>query len=75
MGKKISGITTSKVEEIRNFLLKARGKDAKSVKIEKTEDNVEFAVYYSRYLYTLDEGKAEKPTQSLPLGCRVKELK
>ncbi|XP_026374649.1 60S ribosomal protein L38-like [Ursus maritimus] len=70
-----SQVTTGKGEKIKTFLLKARGKEAKSVKIEKTKDNVGCAVQSSKHLYALDEGKAEKPKRSLPLGCTVKELK
>uniref|UniRef100_A0A8P0T787 Large ribosomal subunit protein eL38 n=4 Tax=Canis lupus TaxID=9612 RepID=A0A8P0T787_CANLF len=61
-----------KIEEFKNFLLMARLKDAKSVKIRKNVDNV------NRYLYTLvitDKEKEEKPKQSLPPGLAVKELK
>ncbi|MXQ82298.1 hypothetical protein E5288_WYG010949 [Bos mutus] len=67
-----------KTEEIKDFLLTARGKDAKSVKIKKNKDNVKFKVRCSRYLYTLvitDKEKAEKLKQSLPPGLAVKELK
>ncbi|XP_038305327.1 60S ribosomal protein L38-like [Canis lupus familiaris] len=66
-----------KIEEFKNFLLMARLKDAKSVKIRKNVDNVKFKVC-SRYLYTLvitDKEKEEKPKQSLPPGLAVKELK
>ncbi|CAI9163883.1 unnamed protein product [Rangifer tarandus platyrhynchus] len=58
-----------KIEEIKDFLLTARRKDAKSVKIKKNKDNVKFKVRCSRYLYTLvitDKEKAEKLKQSLP---------
>merc|ERR1712212_1248354 len=61
-----------------DFLLKARRKDAKSVKIKKNADNVKFKVRCSRFLYTLkitDKEKAEKLKQSLPPGLQVKELK
>uniref|UniRef100_A0A2I3TH80 Large ribosomal subunit protein eL38 n=2 Tax=Pan TaxID=9596 RepID=A0A2I3TH80_PANTR len=59
-----------KIEEIKVFLLTARQKDAKSVKIKKNKDNdnVKFKVRCSRYLYTLaiiDKEKAEKLKQSL----------
>ncbi|XP_021096759.1 60S ribosomal protein L38 isoform X1 [Heterocephalus glaber] len=67
-----------KIEEIKDFLLTARRKDAKSVKIKKNKDNVKFKVRCSRYLYTLvitDKEKAEKLKQSLPPGLAVKELK
>lgn len=67
-----------KIEEIKDFLLTARRKDAKSVKIKKNKDNVKFKVRCSRYLYTLvitDKEKAEKLKQSLPPGLAVKDLK
>ncbi|KAF0025672.1 hypothetical protein F2P81_022553 [Scophthalmus maximus] len=70
--------TPRKIEEIKDFLLTARRKDAKSVKIKKNKDNVKFKVRCSRYLYTLvitDKEKAEKLKQSLPPGLAVKELK
>jgi large subunit ribosomal protein L38e len=57
--------------EIKDFLLKARRKDAKSVKIKKNAENVKFKVRCSRFLYTLvitDKEKAEKLKQSLPPG-------
>uniref|UniRef100_A0A8C2X3U8 Large ribosomal subunit protein eL38 n=1 Tax=Cyclopterus lumpus TaxID=8103 RepID=A0A8C2X3U8_CYCLU len=60
-----------KIEEIKDFLLTARRKDAKSVKIKKNKDNVKFKVRCSKYLYTLvitDKEKAEKLKQSLPPG-------
>ncbi|GCC25201.1 hypothetical protein chiPu_0003608 [Chiloscyllium punctatum] len=66
------------MSEIKDFLLTARRKDAKSVKIKKNKDNVKFKVRCSRYLYTLvitDKEKAEKLKQSLPPGLAVKELK
>uniref|UniRef100_A0A803V8G1 Large ribosomal subunit protein eL38 n=1 Tax=Ficedula albicollis TaxID=59894 RepID=A0A803V8G1_FICAL len=62
-----------KIEEIKDFLLTARRKDAKSVKIKKNKDNVKFKVRCSRYLYTLvitDKEKAEKLKQSLPPGTQ-----
>ena len=33
------------IKEIKDFLLKARRKDAKSVKIKKNADNVKFKVF------------------------------
>jgi len=66
------------VVDIKDFLLTARRKDAKSVKIKKNADNVKFKVRCSKYLYTLviqDKDKAEKLKQSLPPGLQVKELK
>uniref|UniRef100_A0AAQ4QPD5 Large ribosomal subunit protein eL38 n=1 Tax=Gasterosteus aculeatus aculeatus TaxID=481459 RepID=A0AAQ4QPD5_GASAC len=59
------------IEEIKDFLLTARRKDAKSVKIKKNKDNVKFKVRCSKFLYTLviaDKEKAEKLKQSLPPG-------
>ncbi|XP_040593032.1 60S ribosomal protein L38-like [Mesocricetus auratus] len=67
---------TQKIEEIKDFLLTAQGKNAKSVKT-KNKDNVKFKVRYSRYLYTLvitDREKTEKLKQSLPPGLAVKRL-
>ncbi|XP_050701817.1 60S ribosomal protein L38 isoform X2 [Eriocheir sinensis] len=66
------------IMEIKDFLLTARRKDAKSVKIKKNPDNVKFKVRCSKYLYTLvinDREKAEKLKQSLPPGLQVKERK
>jgi len=66
------------IQEIKDFLLTARRKDAKSVKIKKNKGNTKFKVRCSRYLYTLvvqDREKAEKLKQSLPPGLAVKELK
>merc|ERR1712189_85694 len=66
------------IMEIKDFLLKARRKDAKSVQIKKNSGNTKFKVRCSRYLYTLvitDKEKAEKLKQSLPPGLQVKELK
>lgn len=59
------------IKEIKEFLIKARMKDAKSVKIKKNPNNVKFKVRCSRFLYTLvmeDKEKAEKLKQSLPPG-------
>ncbi|KAF7286822.1 hypothetical protein GWI33_003879 [Rhynchophorus ferrugineus] len=64
--------------EIKEFLLKARRKDAKSVKIKKNPENTKFKIRCSRFLYTLvitDKEKAEKLKQSLPPGLQVKEVK
>ncbi|XP_034242519.1 uncharacterized protein LOC117646009 [Thrips palmi] len=66
------------IKEIKDFLLKARRKDAKSVKIKKNAENTKFKVRCSRFLYTLvitDKEKAEKLKQSLPPGLQVKEIK
>ncbi|KAG5204728.1 hypothetical protein MJG53_009323 [Ovis ammon polii x Ovis aries] len=58
-----------KIEEIKDFLLMAWHKDAKSVKIKKNKDNVKLKFRCSRYLYTLvitNQEKAEKLKQPLP---------
>ncbi|KAF2606665.1 hypothetical protein F2Q68_00045124 [Brassica cretica] len=50
-------------------ILRARRKDARSVKIKRSKDIVKFKVRCSRYLYTLcvfDQEKADKLKQSLP---------
>ena len=65
------------IREIKDFLLTARRKDAKGVKIMKTKEYVKFKVRCSRYLYTLvvtDAEKADKLKQSLPPGLNVKEI-
>ena len=38
------------IKEIKDFLLKARRKDAKSVKIKKNADNVKFKVCFARHV-------------------------
>jgi len=73
-----SYLQPKQIMEIKDFLLKARRKDAKSVQIKKNAENTKFKVRCSRYLYTLvitDKEKAEKLKQSLPPGLQVKELK
>merc|ERR1711957_961129 len=65
------------ISEIKDFLLTARRKDAKSVKIKKSKDVVKFKVRCSKYLYTLcvkDLEKADKLKQSLPPGLTVKDI-
>ncbi|KAK7814932.1 60s ribosomal protein l38 [Quercus suber] len=57
------------IHEIKDFLLTARRKDARSVKIKRSKDAVKFKVRCSKYLYTLcvfDSEKADKLKQSLP---------
>lgn len=59
------------IHEIKDFLLTARRKDARSVKIKKSKDVFKFKVRCSKYLYTLcvfDSEKANKLKQSLPPG-------
>ena len=66
------------IKEIKNFLLKARRKDTKSVKIKQNYENVKFKIRCPRFLYTLvitDKEKAEKLKQSLTPGLQVKKLK
>ncbi|XP_074292378.1 large ribosomal subunit protein eL38-like [Silene latifolia] len=65
------------IHEIKDFLLTARRKDARSVNIKKSKDMVKFKVRCSKYLYTLcvhDLEKADKLKQSLPPGLTVKDL-
>ncbi|WZZ66668.1 hypothetical protein YC2023_078038 [Brassica napus] len=65
------------IHEIKDFLLTARRKDARSVKIKRSKDIVKFKVRCSRYLYTLcvfDQEKADKLKQSLPPGLSVQDL-
>jgi len=65
------------IHDIRDFLLKARRADAKSVKIKKATNVTKFKIRCSRYLYTLcvsDTDKAEKLTQSLPPGLVKKDV-
>ncbi|KAH9670545.1 60S ribosomal protein L38 [Citrus sinensis] len=62
------------IHEIKDFLLTARRKDARSVKIKRSRDVVKFKVRCSKYLYTLcvfDSEKADKLKQSLPPGNQV----
>ncbi|KAK6932069.1 Ribosomal protein L38e [Dillenia turbinata] len=63
-------VTTPKqIHEIKNFLLIASRKDARSVKIKRSNDLVKFKVRCSNYLYTscvFDSEKADKLKQSLP---------
>ncbi|RZB82280.1 60S ribosomal protein L38 [Glycine soja] len=63
--------TPKQIHEIKDFLLTARRKDARSVKIKRSRDVVKFKVRCSKYLYTLcvfDPEKADKLKQSLPPG-------
>ncbi|URE10498.1 Ribosomal L38e protein family [Musa troglodytarum] len=59
------------IHEIKDFLLTARRKDARSVKIKRSRDAVKFKVRCAKHLYTLcvfDSEKATKLKQSLPPG-------
>ena len=65
------GLQPKQIHEIKDFLLIARRKDARSVKIKRSKDVVKFNVRCSKYLYTLcvfDSEKADKLKQSLPPG-------
>ncbi|RXI00825.1 hypothetical protein DVH24_001059 [Malus domestica] len=69
-------VEPKQIHEIKDFLLTARRKDARSVKIKKTKDAVKFKVRCSKYLYTLcvfDTEKADKLKQSLPPGLNVQD--
>lgn len=60
------------MHEIKDFLMAARRKDARSVTIKKQKNgSLKFKVRCSKYLYTLvvkDSDKAEKLQQSMPPG-------
>ncbi|CAH8390715.1 unnamed protein product [Eruca vesicaria subsp. sativa] len=76
-GAKSEPIMPKQIHEIKDFLLTARRKDARSVKIKRSKDIVKFKVRCSRYLYTLcvfDQEKADKLKQSLPPGLSVQDL-
>ena len=65
----LSAPQPKQINEIKDFLLTARRKDAKSVKIKKVGTKTKFKVRCSKYLYTLvvdDVNKANKLKQSLP---------
>jgi large subunit ribosomal protein L38e len=67
----LDNLQPKQIHEIKDFLLTARRKDARSVKIKRSKDIVKFKVRCSRYLYTLcvfDQEKADKLKQSLPPG-------
>ncbi|KAF6155982.1 hypothetical protein GIB67_039313 [Kingdonia uniflora] len=52
----VKGVTAAQpkqINEIKDFLLTARKKDARSVKIKRSKDVVKFKVRCSKYLYTL----------------------
>lgn len=62
------------ISYIRDFLQKARRRDAKLVKIRKRPTTTKFKIRCSRYLYTLIVADAEKLTQSLPPGLTRKDI-
>jgi large subunit ribosomal protein L38e len=64
-------VQPKQIHEIKDFLLTARTKDARSVKIKRSKVVVKFKGRCSKYLYTLcvfDAEKANKLKQSLPPG-------
>ena len=66
------------ITDIRDFLQKARRRDAKAVTIKTTRGMTKFKIRCSRYLYTLrvqDGEKAAKLEQSLPPGLQRKDVK
>ncbi|CAL6298044.1 unnamed protein product [Bathycoccus prasinos] len=70
-------IEPKQIADIKDFLLKARRKDAKSVKIKKTGSVTKFKVRCSKYLYTLrvqDQDKATRLKQSLPPGINIIDI-
>jgi large subunit ribosomal protein L38e len=65
------------IKEIKEFLVTARRKDTKYVKVKRAKDYVKFKARTSKYLYTLkltDLDKADKLKQSLPAGLTVTEI-
>merc|ERR1712154_341473 len=66
------------ITEIKDFLLKARRTDAKSVSIKKNKNgSTKFKVRCSKYLYTLNVSsadKAKKLRQTLPPAVQIKEV-
>eukprot|EP00615_Pteridomonas_danica_P017476 CAMPEP_0114401482 /NCGR_PEP_ID=MMETSP0102-20121206/17251_1 /TAXON_ID=38822 ORGANISM="Pteridomonas danica, Strain PT" /NCGR_SAMPLE_ID=MMETSP0102 /ASSEMBLY_ACC=CAM_ASM_000212 /LENGTH=69 /DNA_ID=CAMNT_0001564523 /DNA_START=21 /DNA_END=230 /DNA_ORIENTATION=- len=65
------------ITDIRDFLQKARRRDAKLVKIRKRTEGTKFKIRCSKYMYTLkvsDAEKADKLTQSLPPGLQRKDI-
>jgi len=67
------------IKEIKDFLITARRKDAKQVRIKKNKRTgvVKFKVRCSKYLYTFcvsDPEKVDKLKQSLPPSLQLKEL-
>jgi large subunit ribosomal protein L38e len=66
------------IKEIKEFLVIARRKDAKEVRIKKLKNgSTKFKVRCARYLYTLtitDPSKVEKLKQSLPPGMLLLAL-
>eukprot|EP00013_Stygamoeba_regulata_P001435 CAMPEP_0177630928 /NCGR_PEP_ID=MMETSP0447-20121125/1477_1 /TAXON_ID=0 /ORGANISM="Stygamoeba regulata, Strain BSH-02190019" /LENGTH=75 /DNA_ID=CAMNT_0019132377 /DNA_START=59 /DNA_END=286 /DNA_ORIENTATION=- len=71
------------ITEIKQFLLIARRKDAREVKIKAPSKNskkqvTKFKVRCSRYLYTLsieDKERVDKLRHSLPPGLKLVDLK
>lgn len=66
------------IKEVKDFLIKARRKDARVVKIQENSLNTRFKVRCSRFLYTLvvaDKDMAKKVKQSLPSGLQIHEVK
>ncbi|KAK4856438.1 hypothetical protein QYF36_017492 [Acer negundo] len=71
MAKFLVIVWPKQIHEIKDFLLTARRKDARSVKTKRSKDVVKFKVRCSKYLYTLcvfESKKADKLKQSLPPG-------
>ena len=65
------------IADIRDFIQKARRKDAKSVKIKKVNGVTKFKIRCSKFLYTLkvtDTEKADKITLSLPPALTRKDI-
>jgi Ribosomal L38e protein family len=65
------------IKEIKDFLLKARRKDAKSVKIKKNADNVKFKVNknyrYLKLFIAIPSVGVPEPFRSGPF-CRIRKF-
>lgn len=66
------------IQDIKEFLVTTRRKDAKMVTIKKQpKGGMKFKVRCSKYLYTLvvkDQEKAGKLSQSLPASLKRKDI-
>lgn len=62
-------VQPKEIKDIRDFVKKARAKDAKLVKVKKTPEFTKFKLRLSKHLFTLrvsDKSKSEKIEQSFP---------
>ena len=76
---KLSSNMPKQVTDIKEFLVVARRKDAREVRIkkDKKKNTTKFKVRCSRFLYTLvmkNSENVDKLRQSLPTNLEVKEI-